>query len=150
MTSRNYSAGFGITAADAPLLFEWMHEFHREALPHDPPPQLEKIEKAAAGGRYFFWTVCGEPVSMAAIVRNLRTVAAVGAVFTPPEKRGRGYAGSVTAALCERIFAEAKSAACLYTDLSNPYSNRCYAKIGFNSYCDSWHYLKSESPSLRA
>jgi RimJ/RimL family protein N-acetyltransferase len=139
-----------VTAADAHLLFEWMHEFHREAVPHDPPPQSDAIEKAAASGRYLFWTVGGEPVSMAAIVRSLRTVAAIAAVYTPPGKRGRGYAGSVTAALSERIFAKGKSAACLYTDLSNPYSNRCYAKIGFKPYCDSSQYLKAESPALRA
>lgn len=94
-----------------------MIEFNREAIPYDPGPQWEKVEKAAASGRYLFWTVGGQPVSVAGIVRSLRTVAAIGAVFTPPEKRGRGYAGSATAALSERIFAEGKSAACLYTDL---------------------------------
>jgi GNAT superfamily N-acetyltransferase len=101
-----------------------MIEFNREAIPYDSRPQWEKVEKAAASGRYLFWTVGGQPVSVAGIVRSLRTVAAIGAVFTPPEKRGRGYAGSATAALSERIFAEGKSAACLYTDLSNIYSNR--------------------------
>jgi RimJ/RimL family protein N-acetyltransferase len=136
-----------VTAEDAQLLFEWMSEFHREAIPHDPPPQRDSIDKAAASGRYLFWTVSGKPISLAAIVRRLRTVAAIGAVFTPPEKRGRGYAGSVTAALCERIFAEGKSTACLYTDLGNPYSNRCYTKIGFKPHCDSWHYLRSPQVS---
>jgi hypothetical protein len=29
--------------------------------------------------------------------------------------------------------------ACLYTDLGNPYSNRCYANIGFTPMCDSYH-----------
>ncbi|MGA7326305.1 MAG: GNAT family N-acetyltransferase [Rhodomicrobium sp.] len=131
-----------VTEADAPLLFEWMVQFHREATPHDAAPLIENIEKAAASGRYLFWTVDGEPVAVAAIVRSLRTVSAIGAVFTAREKRSRGYAGSVTAALCERIFADGKSAACLYTNLANPFSNRCYAKIGFKSYCDSWHYLR--------
>jgi hypothetical protein len=28
-------------------------------------------------------------------------------------------------------FAEGKHVLCLFTDLANPYSNRCYAKIGF-------------------
>ena len=130
---------------DATLLFEWMAQFHREAVPHDPPPQREFISrKAAASGRYLFWIAGGQPVSVAAMVRGLRTVAGIGSVFTPVEKRGRGYAGSVTAALCERIFAEGMSAACLYTDLRNPYSNRCYAKVGFKPYCDSWDYLRLE------
>jgi predicted GNAT family acetyltransferase len=46
----------------------------------------------------------------------------------------------VTAALVERIYAEGKSFACLYTDLRNPFSNRCYAKIGFEPVCAAWHY----------
>ncbi len=133
-----------VTEADAQLLFEWMEEFHREALQHDPPPQRDIFEQVAASGRYLFWTVGGQPVSVAAINRRLRTVAAIGAVFTPPDKRGRGYAGSVTAALCERIFGEGKSTVSLYTDLNNPASNRCYAKIGFKPYCDSWLYLRQQ------
>ena len=68
--------------------------------------------------------------------------AAISAVYTPPAQRGRGYAGSVTAAVAERIFAEGKAAACLYTDLRNPASNRCYAKIGFKPVCDAWHYAR--------
>ncbi len=132
-------------AADAPLIFEWMLEFRREAVPHDLPPQRESIEKGAASGRYLFWEVAGEPVALAGIGRYLKTVSAIGSVYTLPEKRGRGYAGSVTAALSERIFAEGKKAVCLYTDLRNPYSNRCYAKIGFSPYCESRHYLRHGS-----
>jgi len=130
-----------VTAADAPLLFEWLTAFHHEAVPHDPAPRMEHAEKSAGSGRYLFWTVDGEPVSMAAISRRLSRSAAIAPVYTPPEHRGCGYAGSVTAAVVEGIFAEGKTAACLYTDLRNPMSNRCYAKVGFESYCDSWHYL---------
>ena len=65
--------------------------------------------------------------------------AAIAVVYTPPPLRGRGYAGSVTAALVEKAFAEGKSMACLYTDLRNPFSNRCYAKIGFKPVCDAAH-----------
>jgi RimJ/RimL family protein N-acetyltransferase len=134
-----------VVASDAPLLFEWIMAFHREAVPHEPVPQLANVEKAAASGRFLFWTVAGQPVSVAAIARRLKTTAAINSVYTPPDKRGRGYAGSVTAAAAERIFDEGKQAVCLYTDLTNPSSNRCYAKIGFKPYCDSWHYLRSPS-----
>lgn len=132
-----------VTADDAPLLFEWILGFRREAVPHEPVPQLANIEKAAASGRFLFWTVAGEPVSVAAIARRLKSIAAISSVYTPPDRRGRGYAGSVTAAAAERAFAEGKTAVCLYTDLTNPFSNRCYAKIDFKPYCDSWHYLRS-------
>jgi predicted GNAT family acetyltransferase len=87
--------------------------------------------------------VDGEPVAMAGIVRWTRNAAAIAGVYTPLSLRGRGYAGSVTAAVVERVFAEGKTAACLYTDLRNPASNRCYAKIGFEPACRSWHYPRA-------
>ena len=77
---------------------------------------------------------------MAAIARRTRSAGVISVVYTAPSQRGRGYAGSVTAAVAERIFAEGKTAVCLYTDLRNPASNRCYAKIGFRPVCDAWHY----------
>jgi predicted GNAT family acetyltransferase len=77
---------------------------------------------------------------MAGIVRRLRTCAAIAGVYTPPALRGRGYAGSVIAAVVERIYAEGRTTACLYTDLSNLFSNRCYAKIGFKPVCSSFHF----------
>ena len=101
---------------------------------------MEHAEKSARSGRYLFWNVDGEPVSMAAISRRLSSTGAIAPVYTPPAHRGLGYAGSVTASVVELIFAEGKTAACLYTDLRNPMSIRCYAKIGFVPYCDSWHY----------
>ena len=133
-----------VDAADAPLLLEWLAAFHREAVPHDPPPDQAGADKAAASGRYLFWTVDGKPVSVAAVVRRLQHTGAISSVFTPPEQRGRGYAGSVTAAVADRLFAEGRTAVCLHTDLRNPISNRCYAKIGFMPHCDAWHYRRSK------
>ena len=132
---------------DAHLFADWMFAFMREAIPHDPIPSRERLAKAAGESRHLFWIVDGEPVSMAGIIRRTRHAAAIAAVYTPPELRGCGYAGSVTAALVERVFAEGKSVACLYTDLRNPFSNRCYAKIGFKPVCSSWHYPRASSAS---
>jgi RimJ/RimL family protein N-acetyltransferase len=131
-----------VEAADAPLLFEWVTAFQREAVPFDPPPDRPDVEKSAASGRFLFWTAGGVPVAVAAIVRRLRNTGAISSVFTPPEQRGRGYAGSVTAAVAEQIFAEGRTAVCLHTDLRNPISNRCYARIGFTPHCDAWHYVR--------
>jgi RimJ/RimL family protein N-acetyltransferase len=132
-----------VEPADAALFTDWMIAFLREAVPHDPLPGRERLEKAATEGRFQFWIAAGEPVSMAGIVRRTRRAAAIAGVYTPPALRGRGYAGSVTAAVVERVFAEGKTTACLYTDLRNPYSNRCYAKIGFKPVCPSWHYVRT-------
>ena len=80
---------------------------------------------------------------MAGIVRRTRRVAAIAGVYTPPALRRQGYGGSVTAAVADSVFAEGRTAACLYSDLRNPASNRCYAKIGFEPVCRSWHYLRA-------
>jgi RimJ/RimL family protein N-acetyltransferase len=126
-----------VTTEDAALFADWLTAFVREATPHDPVPVRDQLERTAGEGRYLFWIDDGRPVSMAGIVRRLRTCAAIAGVYTPPALRGRGYAGSVTAAVVERVYAEGRMAACLYTDLSNPFSNRCYAKIGFKPVCQS-------------
>jgi RimJ/RimL family protein N-acetyltransferase len=128
--------------ADVELFGEWLNAFFAEAVPHEPPPTRDGIETTAAGGNYRFWTIDGEPVSMAGIVRRTRHAAAIAGVYTPPILRNRGYAGAATAAVAEAIFAEGRTAACLYSDLRNPASNRCYAKIGFQPVCRSWHYLR--------
>jgi RimJ/RimL family protein N-acetyltransferase len=131
-----------VTAQDASQFADWLAAFSQEAVPHDPPPARANSEKMAAEGRHTFWVVAGEPVAMAGIARRTRSAGAISAVYTRPEMRGRGFAGSVTAAVAERLFAEGRSAVCLYTDLRNPASNRCYAKLGFEPHCDSWVYLR--------
>ncbi len=139
-----YPGTFGharpVTIEDAALLADWLIAFHREAVPRDPVPVREDLERAAGEDRFLFWIDKGRPVSMAGIVRRLKTSAAIAGVYTPPEFRGRGYAGSVTAATVERIYAEGRKIACLYADLRNPASNRCYTKIGFAPVCGSLHF----------
>ncbi len=130
---------------DAGLLFDWMVAFIDEAVPHQRPPSREQVTRFAADARFMLWVVDGEPVSMAGIARRLTDTAAIAPVYTPVHLRQRGYAGSVTAAIVDLIFAEGRTTACLYTDLRNPYSNRCYAKIGFKPLCLSWHYERART-----
>jgi len=136
-----------VGAADTPLFSEWMTAFIGEAIPHDPVPTPEQLAQSAASGRYQFWIVDGEPVSMAGIMRRTRHAGAIAGVYTPPKLRGQGYAGSVTAGVVDAIFAEGRSMACLYVDLRNPFSNRCYAKIGFTPVCRSSYYPRSSAPA---
>ncbi len=131
-----------LTVEDADLFADWFPKFCAEAAPEDNVPSREEMDKTAASGRYLIWEAGGQPVSMAGIVRRTRTGAAIAGVYTPPELRGRGYAGSVTAAVVEKVYAEGRRTACLYTDLRNPASNRCYEKIGFRPVCESWFFLQ--------
>jgi RimJ/RimL family protein N-acetyltransferase len=130
------------TDRDLALVADWTLAFHREAIPNDPTPSPQEFERIASEGNCLFWLDNGQPVAMARIVRPLKNSAAITGVYTPPESRGRGYAGSVTAALVERIHAEGRPVAYLYADLNNPFSNRCYEKIGFSPVCNALHYYR--------
>jgi RimJ/RimL family protein N-acetyltransferase len=133
------------TADDADLMAQWTLEFAREATPYEIAPSRQRRLKFAGQGWLVLWIVKGRPVSMAAIVRRTRHTGGIAFVYTPPRHRGKGYAGSVTATVAAQIFAEGKSIATLYTDLANPYSNRCYAKIGFKPVCDAVFYPTNKS-----
>ena len=132
-----------VARGDAALYAEWMTAFHREATPEDRAPTQEALRNWAGADGQLFWQVDGEPVSIALILRPSRDCAAIGAVYTPPALRNRGYAGAVTAAAVDRIHADGKRTACLYTDLRNASANRCYAKIGFQPWCESWSYARA-------
>jgi GNAT superfamily N-acetyltransferase len=136
-------AARAVLIADTELFGQWLVAFFKEAAPHDALPTPDGVQKTAAAGNYRFWIVDGEPVSMAGIVRRTRNAAAIAGVYTPSAFRNRGYASAVTAAVVDSVFAEGRTMACLYTDLRNPASNRCYAKIGFKPACRSWHYPRA-------
>ena len=132
-----------LTVADSDLFAEWTWAFCDEAVPHDPKPERAQLDRGISEGRYSFWIADGQPVAMAGIARRTAGTAAISSVYTPPALRGRGYAGSVTAAVAGRIVSEQRTP-CLYTDLRNPFSNRCYAKIGFLPVCASYHYARRQ------
>jgi len=134
-----------VTNDDIAVFAEWIAAFIQEAVPHDPRPSIEDLRKTVTEARHWFWIDDDRPVSMAGIARRLKSTAAVNGVYTPPNLRGRGYAGSVTATVVEKLYAEGKNAVCLYTDLRNPYSNRCYARIGFKPVCRSLHIPRMSS-----
>ncbi len=129
-----------VTAADAALFADWMTAFNDEAAPRGAVLTRDPLARKAGEGDHVFWEVEGRPVSLAGIVRRSRHAAAIAAVYTPPDLRGRGYAAAATAAVVKRIYAEGRPTACLYSDLRNPASNRCYAKLGFQPVCDSWYF----------
>ncbi len=131
-----------VGVGDAALFADWRIAFTREATPYDPVPARAAEEKIAANGNHMMWIVGGAPVSLASIGRRTRNGIVVNGVYTPPTQRGRGYAGSLVAALAERGRAEGKRFACLYVDRRNPASNRCYEKIGFAPVCDAWYCVR--------
>lgn len=124
-----------VEANDADLFVDWVIKFAKEASPEDPLPAEERLRSQAGSGQHWFWTVDGKPVSLAGIVRQTRDAAAIASVYTPPSHRNKGFAGAVVSTVVDAIFAGGRTTACLYTNLENPISNRCYEKIGFRRVC---------------
>ncbi len=128
-------------ADDMELLVEWTLAFCREAsadlMTADEARTL--LEDKIRDQRVFLWDDGGEPVATTSLSRPTRRTLTINAVYTPPERRNRGYASALVAGVSGRVLALGKEAAVLYTDLSNPTSNSIYQKIGYLPVCDSRH-----------
>jgi predicted GNAT family acetyltransferase len=92
----------------------------------DPPGRNVRLP---LGGR-------GEPVSLAAARGETPNGIRIGPVYTPPEHRGHGYASAVTAAASQDQLDRGRHFVFLFTDLSNPTSNKIYQAIGYERVCD--------------
>ncbi len=117
------------TAAERPLLVDWMRAFVEEAGLTGADQAAAMVDVRMARGSLLVWED-GAPVSMLGVARAARVVR-VGPVYTPPESRRRGYAGSAVAAASRRALAAGAEACMLFTDLANPTSNKIYAEVGY-------------------
>jgi len=118
--------------ADLDTVGDWMEAFHREAVPHDPAPDVRKqAEARVRQGGIYVWEEDGQPVSMAARTRPMLRGITVNAVYTPPALRGRGYATACVAALSQKLLDEGWDFCTLFTDMANPTSNKIYQRIGY-------------------
>jgi predicted GNAT family acetyltransferase len=116
---------------DVDLLATWMLAFHDEAVPGDPPTDpSETVRRFMTSGAMAVWDHDG-PVSMAGSSRGTANGATVSAVYTPPDRRGEGYASACVAALCDLLLERGNTFCALYADRSNPTSNKIYQRIGF-------------------
>jgi predicted GNAT family acetyltransferase len=129
---------------DHALLTKWRAAFAIEADRTDH----EQAEKAAAqplqrSTRLVLWDLEGIAVSMAGFTGRTPHGIRVAWVYTPPENRGKGFAGACVAALSQKLLDEGRKFCFLYTDLANPTSNHVYQKIGYQPVTDATVYLFS-------
>ncbi len=120
------------------LVMDWWAAFEIEAIGDEP--DQERLERAAKrriqAGDWFLWEDDGEIVSMCLQTRPTRTGCSIAGVYTPPEKRGRGYASACVAALSQKLLDEGFEFTSLFTDLSNPTSNSIYQRMGYRPLAD--------------
>ena len=92
-------------------------------------------------GGLTLWETAGGPVSMAGATRAVAGQARIGPVYTPPERRGQGFGGAVTAAVSQAAKDAGVAEVLLYTDLANPTSNALYQRLGYEPVSDSVQLL---------
>jgi predicted GNAT family acetyltransferase len=118
-------------ASEAELLTGWAREFWAETgvfgAGGDPHRAvLAHIRRQ----RLHLWAQSGRPVSMCWISPPQAGVVRVAGVYTPRESRGHGYASAVVAA-ASTAEQQAGNLCTLFTQLSNPTSNRIYQALGY-------------------
>src|SRR5579859_298367 len=120
------------SGSDRELLIEWMTAFDLEAfgtLSANVGERVDTYFEMSTRG-IFLWED-GAPVSLAAFGCFTPHGARIGPVYTPPDKRGHGYASAVTAQLSQHLLDSGRDFCCLFTDLANPTSNHIYQTIGY-------------------
>jgi uncharacterized protein len=131
------------SADDRSLLVEWLEAFHDEAMGgRSFRPAEDAVDDYLTRGDdsgVYLWED-GEAVSFAGCGSPTPNGVRIGPVYTPPVRRGRGYASALTAQLTSLLLASGRRFCFLFTDLANPTSNRIYQRIGYEPVSDVDEY----------
>lgn len=115
-----------------PVVLEWMSLFHKELPEMGTPPPASLTERRVRAAQVFLWfDQHAQPASMAILVRASPHGGIIGYVYTPQNRRGRGFASNCVAHASQAILEDGKSFCGLYVDLTNPVSTRMYANLGY-------------------
>ena len=117
-------------AEERTVLVDWMRAFNVEAGLTAADQAEPMVDARLDHGRLLVWDD-QQPVSMVGVTPPVADVVRIGPVYTPPEFRRRGYAGSAVAGASRRALAAEASKCMLFTDLTNPTSNKIYAEVGY-------------------
>jgi hypothetical protein len=115
-------------APDVPVVRAWMAGFIRETGARQVG--ADAAERLIEERRLHIW-VDGQPRCMLSSVRDTPNTAGIGAVYTPPPFRNRGYASIAVATLSRQLLDSGRRSCFLYTDVANPVSNAIYSRIGY-------------------
>lgn len=116
------------TVDDRELLVSWWYAFAAEA--DMSMVDVEgHVDRIIAAGHGWLWQDA-DPVSFAARRPVLAGCSRLGPVYTPRDRRGRGYGSAVTAAASADVLGEGATPV-LFTDLANPTSNALYQRLGY-------------------
>jgi GNAT superfamily N-acetyltransferase len=122
------------------VLSEWRNAFDVEmdrTWSHPHMPRDDVATALASGAGELIWEVDGEPVAQASARAVTAGMSRIGPVYTPPERRGRGYAAAVTSAASRWALDRGARHVLIYTDLANPTTNRLYPRLGYRPRYDA-------------
>ncbi|MBU5438733.1 GNAT family N-acetyltransferase [Tissierella sp. MSJ-40] len=92
--------------------------------------QIEIAREYILSDNFYVWKVGNKIVSMANIAHRSPRHGRINEVYTPLSQRKKGYASALVSEISKIIYRENRIPM-LYTDLSNPASNKAYKNVGF-------------------
>ncbi|MFE7772517.1 GNAT family N-acetyltransferase [Streptomyces sp. NPDC057445] len=123
------------TPEEIPFAAAWLSAF-RVDIGEEAADCTDAATTRVRDGRLLFWETGGRPAAMAGVSPVVAGQARVAPVYTPPELRGRGYAGAVTVAATRLAQRSGADEVLLFTDLANPTSNALYRRLGYRPVTD--------------
>lgn len=117
-----------------PQICNNVREIYRDTFKGKECKDEEALEKAKIyikKGLYILVNENDEIVTQAITARKLINGYAIGAVVTPDNHRGKGYAKKCVYLLCEKMIKEGATVIALCTKTDNEISRHVYEKIGF-------------------
>lgn len=124
--------------SDKPLLKKWHIGFIEDTqMPEVTPEQAaEWVARAVEREEIVLWEDNGIPVACAKQARPSQNSITVSFVYTPTEHRRKGYARTLVADFSAKLLNNYEFCM-LYTDMTNPTSNKIYQEIGYKKIADS-------------
>lgn len=114
----------------ANLVAEWTRAFVAEIGGTHTDDVLARASGRIRVGLLSLWSHEDRPVAMCWVSESHAGVVRISGVYTPPAERGHGYASALVAAVSRQQ--QALGHRCmLYTQLSNPTSNKIYQALGY-------------------
>ena len=136
------------TPDDREVAVRWWNEFVIESNVIDAGPDTRGalVDTRIAHEQLWLWEDAGEPVSMVGLNPAVAGVVRIGPVYTPVDARRRGYASSAVAALSRQALDAGAHTCMLFTDLTNPTSNKIYADVGYRRFGE-WEEAEFTPPA---
>ncbi|WP_186526267.1 GNAT family N-acetyltransferase [Leekyejoonella antrihumi] len=129
------------------LATAWVRAFKADIGTPCDGTERSLVGRHIAAGRLGLWLANGVPVAMCWASTSHAGVVRISGVYTPSELRGHGYASAVVCAASRRQ-QDLGHRCMLYTQLSNPTSNKIYQAMGYRRVGDDLQ-VQFDAPEAR-